>query len=50
MKYVFIEYAQANLQKCIIWPKNLGKENMIRIKHVLKLEFTRKLNTLVKTR
>jgi hypothetical protein len=25
MKYVFIEYAQANLQKCIIWPKIFGK-------------------------
>jgi hypothetical protein len=25
MKYVFIEYAQANLQKNIIWPKKIGK-------------------------
>jgi hypothetical protein len=24
MKYVFIEYTQANLQKCIIWPQKFG--------------------------
>lgn len=25
MKFVFIEYTQENLQKCIIWPKKIGK-------------------------
>jgi hypothetical protein len=39
LKYVAIKFAQANLQKCIIWPKKMGREAMNGNKLVLKLEF-----------
>ncbi len=49
--HVFIKVAQGDLQKCIIWPKKLGKNKQKWNKAFVNLGLSpRKLNTLVKTR
>ncbi len=42
LKYVFIKSTQANLQKCITWPKKLGKGRHDGTKVVLKPTFAPK--------
>ncbi len=39
LEYVFIKFAQANLQKCLTWPKKFGKGRQEWNKALLKLEF-----------
>ncbi len=51
LKYVSFKFAQANLQKCIIWPiqSRKGKDEWMKA-YITILFMLKKLNTLVKTK
>jgi hypothetical protein len=43
LKYVSINFAQIDLQKCIIWPKKFGKGRKVWNKVSVEMAFTQKI-------
>jgi hypothetical protein len=42
LKYISIKFAQVDIQKCITWPKNLGRVGMSGKKLLTKLVYTQR--------